>query len=456
MLKNFLSFLILSVLVSFNSICQDSLQSDKMWTLEECINYAKKNSLLIQRAILTREANKVNYDQSRASLFPSINGAASTSYNFGSRRVAETDFVATQNAQTVDVGLSADMNLFAGFQTQNNIKSSRAYYEASLAEINQTENNLSLNVASAYLDIIFNKELLKAAQLQLKNSQEQIERTEKLVSAGALPESNLLEVKAQVASEELNLTNAENALDIAILNLQQLLLLPATTDFDIVVPDLIGVDSIPVGMTPSELYKISLTTQPNIKSAELVIKGAQYSEIAAKGGRYPRIGLSAGLGSNHYRIINDTSKFRFNEFRKDMTGNFGQNIRLQITIPIFNNWQVRSQVQNAIIERKRAELNSIETKNTLRLNVEQAYTNAKAAGKRLNSARNQVAALREAFRVNEHRFNLGAINSLDYTLAKNNLNKAESDFIRAKYDYVFRLKIIDFYQNKPLSFSSNQ
>lgn len=454
MLKNFLSFLLFSV--SFNGICQDSLQNDKVWTLEECINYAKDNSLLIQRALLTRESNKVNYDQSKAALLPSINGSASTSYNFGSRRVANTDLVATQNAQTIDVGLGASWNLFGGFQTQNNIKSSRAYYEASLAEINQTENNLSLNVASAYLDIIFNKELLKAAQLQLQNSQEQIERTEKLVKAGALPESNLLEVKAQVASEELNVTNAENALDIAKLNLQQLLLLPATTDFDIVVPEIIGVDSIPEGMTPSELYKISLTTQPNIKSAELYIKGAHYSELAAKGGRYPRIGLSAGLGSNHYRFITDSTNFMFDEFRKDINGNFGQNIALQLSIPIFNNWQVRTQIQNSIIERKRAELNSIETKNTLRLNVEQAYTNAKAAGKRLNSARNQVVALKEAFRVNEQRFNLGAINSLDYTLAKNNLNKAESDFIRAKYDYVFRLKIIDFYQNKPLTFSSGK
>jgi outer membrane protein len=326
-----------------------------------------------------------------------------------------------------------------------------------MADLQQVENNLSLSVASAYLDILFNDELLKVSKLQLASSEEQVKRTEVLVKAGALAEVSLLDVKAQAATSELNVVNAENALALSKLTLLQLLLLPADTDFEIVIPQIGDIEKMPIEVSNSnDLYSTALSTQPTIKRAELAIKGARYQELAAKGSRYPRLTAFGSLGSNYYRTMTDSSRFSYSDFRSQFKDQFNKIVGVQISIPIFNNYQTRTQIQNATINLKRTELNSVETKNTLRQDVEQAFLNAKAASKRYYATKNQLENLRESFRVTEQRFAVGAVNSLDFALAKNNLNQSESDFVRAKYNYLFRLKILDFYQNKPLTLSESK
>jgi outer membrane protein len=456
MLKVKLSIFLLFALLSISSFAQD-LQSKKVWTLEECIDYAKKNSLSIRRGILNRESNEILYDQSIATILPSVNASASNSYRIGNARIPNSELTVKNNAHSASASLDANMNIFNGFRTMNSIKQYKANLESSMADLQQVENNLSLSVASAYLDILFNDELLKVSKLQLASSEEQVKRTEVLVKAGALAEVSLLDVKAQAATSELNVVNAENALALSKLTLLQLLLLPADTDFEIVIPQIGDIEKMPIEVSNSnDLYSTALSTQPTIKRAELAIKGARYQELAAKGSRYPRLTAFGSLGSNYYRTMTDSSRFSYSDFRSQFKDQFNKIVGVQISIPIFNNYQTRTQIQNATINLKRTELNSVETKNTLRQDVEQAFLNAKAASKRYYATKNQLENLRESFRVTEQRFAVGAVNSLDFALAKNNLNQSESDFVRAKYNYLFRLKILDFYQNKPLTLSESK
>lgn len=444
-------FLIVTTIFLFNTriFGQKTSEASNTWTLEACIDHAIKNSIDIQRSSLNLESSKNNYDQALASFLPSVNAGGAHNYNYGRTIDRATNQFVDQNTQNGGMEISGSLNLFNGLQNQSRLKQTKFLYNATLAEIEQVKNNVSLNVVSLYLTIIFNLELLEAATLQLESSVHQMERTQKLVQAGALPEANLLEIKAQRATDELNVVNAESQLEISKLNLKQALLIPADQEFEIVIPQLTEFEASNADVSSSEVFKTALETQPGIKGAQLRIRGARYGESVARSGRFPSLNLGGGINTNYSSFVKDETNIGYSQ---QIDQNRGQYIRLSLNIPIFNNLQYRNQIQAAIINRKSIELDAINTKNQLRQDVEQAAVNAKTALKRYQSTQNQVNALRESFRVTEQRFELGVVNPVDFTVSKNNLNRAESDFIRAKYDFIFRTKILDFYQNKPITF----
>jgi outer membrane protein len=435
--------------IAFTSFAQEDLQNKKVWTLEECISYAVKYNITVRRSELTLETSRAYYDQTKAAFLPTVNAGASHYFNYGRSIDRATNQFINENTQNGGLQLNGSLPLFNGLQNQFNFQRYKYQVQADLANVEQTKYNVSMDVASYYLDILLNHELLQAANIQLQSSKEQVERTQKLVTAGALPEANLLEVKAQMSTEELNVVNAENQLALSKLYLLQGLLLPANTEFEIVVPKVEKFEILQAN-DPNGIFNIAVSTQPSIKSADLNIKSARYNVLSAKANRLPSLGLGAGMSTNYSSQFRDQFDL---SYQKQIRENRGEYISLNLSVPIFNNFQVRSAIQVAEINRKRAELNSYEIRNSLRQGVEQAYQKAKSAEKRYYTTGNQVTSLREAFRVNEQRFNVGAINSLDYTLSKNKLNQSESDYIRSKYDYLFRLKILDFYQNKPLTLS---
>lgn len=450
-MNNNKNLLLLLLGIALTPFLQAQVKStSEAWTLQECIDHAWKNNISIKRADLNVLQNQASYQQSKAQLYPSLNASASHSLNLGRNQNPTTGVLEDFNAQGGNMGLSANVVLFNGFANYNTIKSNSMMLESALADLAQAKNDVGLNVAQAYLQVLVNEELLNSSKAQLENSKEQLRRTEILVKAGSLAEADRLQAMSQMALNEAQVINNENNLGLSKLQLLQLLQLPYDPNFNVINPDLLPEDLDPVTNSSGEIYEMALTNQPNIKSAEYRIQASEASLAAAKGNRMPSLSLGAGMNSRY--ISSTSSGAPLDPLGDQLNTNLGQNIGVSLSIPIFNNLRVNQAIQNSSINKERAVLNDIDTKNTLRQQIEQAYYNATAALKTYNSTEKQVEALKLTYENMEKQRDLGAVNSTEFTLAQNNLSAAESDMIRAKYDYIFKLKILDFYQGKPLEF----
>ncbi|MDQ3393615.1 MAG: TolC family protein [Bacteroidota bacterium] len=438
----------LLILLGFFLLIQTgySQQQNGPWTLEQCIDYALQNNIRVKRSQLDFEQSRADLLQSRAAMIPTLNASGTHRYAFG-RTIdpVENRFV-EQTIQSNDFGLNSDVLIFGGLQTQNTIKQNKAISESNIAAMEQAKNDVSINVASSFLTVLLNQELLENAIFQFNTSTEQVGRTQRLMEAGSVPRANLLEIKATNATDELAVVNAENQLALSKLQLMQFLQLPYNPEFEVADPQIDIDENVGLIQSVGEIYDAALITQPIMRSMNLRLKSAHLSETIARGGNSPSL-VAFGNVNTYYtnRLANQFS------FGQQLDNHLGQNLGFRINIPIFNNYRVKNDIQRSRIFIKNAEINSLETQNNLRQEVEQAYLDARTASKRYNSVQKQVEALREAFRVTEQRFNLGAANAVDYNVSKNNLNQAESDMIRAKFDYIFRMKVLDFYQGKALS-----
>lgn len=474
------SFLIMGYSVQ----AQDSTKAEQ-WTLQACVEYAIQNNIQVKQSGLNVELEKVNLTQSKADLLPDLNGNINYRYNVGRSINPFTNFIVDQPFSSQNASLSSSVTLFNGFRKTNTIKRNKVTLEARSYLYEDIKNDISLEVVRAYMTILLNNELLENAKLRLISTDMQLERTEKLVNAGSLPESNLLEIRAQKANDEVEIINAQNNIEIAKLNLKQLLQLPGSEPINVVVPEVETPDEVVFNESLSDIYNTAVHVQPDVKAADAFVESSEYDVSIAQGNKYPSITASAFLGTSYSSAAAETLPKEGSEFtqREEPIGyiqgdptalvvttvsepvetientyfnqldfNLNRGVSIDMNIPIFNGWQTKSAVSRAKINREIAAYEAINTRNILRQNIEQAYLDVLAAQKRFAATKIQVEALQEAFRVNEQRFNLGALNSLDYNLAKTNLNVAESDFIQSKYQYIFQTKILDFYQGKSISF----
>jgi outer membrane protein len=345
-------------------------------------------------------------------------------------------------------------------------------------DIEKVINDISITVATDFLQLLFNKELVIMAEKQLEISFQQEERIGKLVSAGQLAKGSLLETQSQVASEQLQLVKAKSQKEIALLNIKQLLEIRANTDFDIVVPSISLPNQSKVPST-DEIYNAALNVFPNVKSAEYRLKSRDKNLTISKGGRFPKITLNGSMGSGYSdartRILNVDSigmilsgyqteisgenvlmpVYNYNSeitpFNQQLKDNFSQSLSFSLSIPLFNGWMTNSSIANAKIGVLSAKNDLQKTKNQLRKQVEQVRADVIAAEKQYEFAKKSAEALQESFSYNEQKFNEGMLNVYDYNNAKNKLIKAESDLLQAKYDYLFKIKILDFFLGKPLT-----
>jgi outer membrane protein len=471
---------------------QPSIPSDGVWSLQECVDYALVYNIAIKQSQLDVLASQASLNQSKAGILPSVNASASYQYSSGRSLNPYTNTYEDQVIQSNPLNLNANMNLFSGFQQINTIRQNLLARQANQLTVEQNKNITSLNVSLGYLQMVQNKELVEVARLQVASSKAQVERTEKLVNAGALPQNNLLDLKAQLANDQVALVTAENNLQIARLNLMQNMNLPANQNFDVEVIQIADPGLETYGISPQQVYEIAEQSQPNIRSADLFIQSAKRGVAAARGGLFPSLSLGAFIGGNYSTAftqfnpdggsVTTTSPLSFGPNSTVFVNNNGTQLpvmvttttltgsdvitpyfdqlrntqnkgfRITLNIPIFNGWQQRTVVANAVIRQKSFEYTAQNARIQLRQTIEQAYTNMTLAAQQYVAFRDQVQALDLSFRAAQTRFDVGALNSLDYTLAKNNLNRAQANLVQAKYNYVFRTKVLDFYQNKPLSF----
>lgn len=459
-------------------------QQKRILTLEECIEIAVDNNLTVQRSELNLRTAEVGLMQAKAQRYPTFNANGNFGYNWGRGIDPTTNQFIDQRINFNGLGASTSLPIINGLQVHNSIKQSKLDREASDYDLKKATNDISLNTALNYVNVIFNKELLENAKFQLESSQQQLERTTLLVESGALPLANKLQLESQVSTNEVNLINSQNNLNLAVLTLKQGLLLPPGDEIDITIPD-ITVDQAEIEQTSIiELYNEAVDNQPEIKSAELRVKSADVGLDVSRGAMYPTLSLSGSMNTNYSDAFQDISVVNAvptgnlqattlqlqdgtpifeQEFDVQLASetvplstqydnNLNTRLSLNLNVPIFNNFRTRANVQRSKIALQQAEINKQEQENTLYQTIETSYRNAVAAAQTYSASQKQVASLDETLRAVENQYNNGAANFTDYQVAINNLYQARTDLSRAKFDYVFRKKVLEFYQGKPLTF----
>ena len=415
------------------------------WTLERCIDHAVENNITIKQQQLNVEQHQNSYEQTRLGVLPTVNAGLSQSYSFGQSTGGDNINV-NNNSSSTSGYISANVTLFNGLSKYNRIKASKLDYEAAVQNLEQAKNNIALNITSAYLDVLLNKELLATAQEQLQLTQEQIEINRQQVEAGKLAAGKLLETESQAAQEELDVTNRENSLWISKITLQQLLELPITDGFDIAVPD-IDFDQVAATLLSVDtVYERAVEERPEIKSRELAVESADRQIAVAKAQQYPSLSANAGYSNSYYKMSGMQNPSLSDQL--DVHGS--KSIGLSLSIPIFNGWQARTSVKNSKLQYQNTQLELQQAKNSLLKEIQQVYVNAQAALKRYESSQKAVGSADESFRYVKEKFDLGIVTPLEYNESKNRLTQAQSTFIQAKYEYLFRMKILDFYYGREL------
>ena len=451
--------------------------SQKSWTLEECINRAKEENLDIKQIKLSVLSSEQELLQSKLSLFPSLNGGASQGYNYGRTVDPYSNEFTNLNVNTNNFSLYSTVTLFSGFQNINEVKRANYEYMARKYDIEKVINDISITVTTDFLQLLFNQELVIMAEKQLDISLQQEERISKLVKEGQLAKSSLLETRSQVASEKLQLVKTKSQKEIVLLNIKQLLEIEANNNFEILVPSISLPDQKKIPST-EEIYTSALEVFPNVRSAEYRLKSSAKSLAISRGGRSPRIMFNSSIGSGYsdartritgidslgmmlsgYQLSSGENVLMpildFNSeitpFNQQLKDNFSQSLSFSLSIPIFNGWMTNSSIANAKIGVMSARNDLQKTKNKLRKQSEQVRADVIAAEKQFQFAQKSAEALQESFSYNEQKFNEGMLNVYDYNDAKNKFIKAQSDLLQAKYDYLFKIKILDFFMGNPLT-----
>lgn len=454
--------------------------SQNAWSLERCIQYALDNNIQIKQQELNAQINDYQLQQSKLGILPGINMGASENFRFGRSVDPYTNEFETDNFSSANFQVSSSVTLFSGLRQYNTIKKAEIDQQAGYALLDQTKNNISLAIASAYLNVLYAMDLIDIATQQRDITNMQLEQINILVTAGSVPLQNKYELEAQLANEELNIVNYENQLDIALLNLAQLIEITDYSSFSIIRPDLNNIVTNTVLMSVDDIYELALENMPEIEYAGLNFLSAEKNLAIAKGAYLPSLNLSASYGSGYSSSsklvdgINIGAPY-LSGFATDNVGNildvyqysydynyidkpFNDQIRdnastaltFSLNIPVFNGLQTRTGVNNSKIYLEQAKLQVEQAKKDLLKNIQQAYADAQSAMKKYTATEKALIAMQLSFDYTQKRYDEGLVNTTDYNIAKNNLTKTQAELVRAKYDFIFKQKILDFYTGLPI------
>jgi outer membrane protein len=471
----------LALLASFGSaLAQES------WTLEKSIMHARQNSLTIKQAQYTASLTELNYKQNKYNRLPSVNAGGNASYQFGRTIDPTTNTFNNESIGSNSFSLDVGVTLYNGNLINNSIKQSRIDFQAAQLDTEDAINTISLQVANAYLNVLLSEEQLENAEKRLELSQFQLDQTDKLIRAGARPANERLDFVAQTARDEQAVIEARNLVEINYLSLKQLLQLDPNTDIRIVRPEVvIPADANPEAFTLNEVYTAALGTQPNIRANALRSQSALLDESIARAGGLPSVTLFGSLNTYYSSVSRDflspnldnaslvpgtPQPIRINgidalltEFSYEgitfpnktygdqLNENFGQSVGISLRIPIYNNHRNNIAVERARLGVLNQEVFNRQAEQTLKTNIQQAIASARAAKLSHQAALRSVEAAQAAYDNAQKRFDLGGINSLDFTNTRILLDQAQVTLIQAKYQYLFNLKVVDFYLGRPLN-----
>ena len=445
-------------------------QATEKWTLEKCIDYALRNNLQVREAGITSRLSGADHLQSKLNLLPTIDANVSYSDNFGSGLNAQTFTFAPGNSQDLQFQLSANMPLFTGLQQIYNVQKAKYDFLATKYDYENAQKNIALNVASSYLQILLNQEIVKVAEKQKELTIAQHDIVQNKIKAGALPEAAIYDVESQMGRDEVNVVNAKNAVDLAILALEQILQLKTEEEKTFVVdaPEVKADNMADIAsLVALDVYNYALMNQPSIKSADARIMSANATQKISYGGLSPTLAGFANISTSYFSQDQRVSKYdtllvggypislpaEYSKvpFSQELNNNFRQVVGLQLDIPLFSKGTKLINIQKAKLQVQLRRLQLDDAKTQLRSDIETAYANAKAAAGSYLANKKSLEASQKAYQSTESRYKAGIASNFDLQQAKDNLISAESEMVKAKYTYVFRMKILDFYQGKAIT-----
>ncbi len=431
---------ILIISMVAGSLCA---QAQEIWTLQQCIEHAIEHNLSIKLQEATCDQSQVEVHTAQWSRLPNLNGNVGQSFNFGRALQADNTY-GNRNTANTNFSLGTNIPLFTGMQIPNNIALAKLNLKAATEDLQKAKEDISIQVASYYLQALFNQELAKVAQNQVKLSKEQLDRKVAFFKNGKASEAEVYEAKSRLAQDEMSAVQADNNYQLAILDLTQLLELPSPEGFSIEVPRIESItNQLPL---PDEVYSQALTNKPAIKAAQYRLEGAEKSIRIAQSGYYPQLSFGAGLSTNYYRM----SGLETASFNSQWRQNFNKYLQFSLNIPLFNRFETRNRVKSARIQKNALQWRLEESKKTLYKEIQQAYYNALAAESKYRSSQSASEAAQASFDLMSEKYANGKATATEYNEMRTNWMKALSDHIQARYDYLFRSKILEFYQGIPL------
>jgi len=434
-----------NLLILFSFAVTFSVSAQKKWSLQECVTHALEHNISVQQSENSLLTNDQDIIVAKGNFLPALGANGSQRLNLGNVEVFDGNFV-DRTFHSTSIGVNVSQTIFNGFRNTNIYKQSLINKEANEEEFNRIKDNVALNVVNAYLNVLLNKENLIIAQAQYNFSTEQLGIVRSLVDAGTQPEANVFDAEATLANDEQSLTVAQNSYTLALLSLSQVLQVPFD-GFDVEIIDLDTPSELLMYNDVQPILNYAFQNRSEIKVAEKNIESAELGKEISKSGFYPSLSFSYGLntGANFSNLSQD------NSFFQQINDNKGHSFSLNLNIPIFSRFQNKTNLAKSTIQVENRKLALEQAKLDLESNIQRAFTDAKAALKTFSSAQKSVAARQLSFNNAQERYNIGALNAIDLEQNRTQLVNAQSSLVRAKYDFVFKTKVLDFYLGKPLN-----
>ena len=465
-----------------------TLSAQEKWDVRRCVEYAITNAITVKQADINRQTAEVTYKQSQLSRIPNANVTADAGYQFGRSIDPTTNLYTNQKLAFQDLNLNANVVIFNWNRIRNNILANKYESEAALADVASAKNDIALTVASNYLSSLLAKVQVDIATVQLEQTKSQLNDTRKRVDAGALPELNALDLEAQAARDSSNLLSAQASYDLSLLTLKGSMNLDFAAPFDIVTPDVstIPIDNI-ADLQPATVYQIALSNQPAQRANQLRMQSLDYFARATRSTLYPTFSAFGGVGSNFSNsnlLITDpqivgysskpggskvnvsgtdyplltpdfsyvTSNRSFTEmwngWGTQISDHFRQNVGIAMNVPIFNGWSARANYERAKINYKGAQVTKERIDQALKQNIYMAYSSAVAALQKFNASKSSLNTAERAFDISSKRYAVGLLSTLELITSQANLNRAKIDVANAQFDYVFKMKILEYYKGE--------
>ena len=423
--------------------------AQKQWTLPECINYAIEHNISLKQRENTRRQNEVSLNTAKNSRLPDLNAGVSESLGFG-RSLGMDNTYSKNNTSNTSFQISTSVPILTGNRIENTIKLNQLNLEASTADLEKARNDIRTQIAQQYIQIVYDTEILAVAKRQIGIDSLQLYRLQEMERNGKATLTEVLQQQSTMEQSRLTATQAENTYRLDLLALTQLLELPSPEGFSIVIPTLPSNSVSLINVNPEIIYQEAIAVKPEVQAEELRLKASDANILIAKSAKYPTLSFNAGLGTNYYKTLN--GNYKQDSFSSQLKNNFSQSLGLQLNVPIFNRYATRNSIKSASIDKENQQLALDNVKKSLYKEIQQVYYNTIAAEAKYKSSLQAKVTSDDAFNLTQSKYENGKATITEFNESKNNLMKAESDLVQARYQLIYQKALIDFYRGKEFRF----